>query len=488
MSAPESRDLADSLSVDELLAVVDTRSSEPSRPRDPIADSGLAALAVGADVVDVAVCLRRLAALLNGRDPLDREVIRAQAITELERAHVSPAARMVDAALNGTGKGATAAPATVVLAEVTPCSEPVEGAAVLDNLADAFAAYIKLPAGGAQVLALWTLFAHAHDAFNVSPVLALTSPERRCAKSATLRMLSYLVPRPLLTANVSPASVFRAIEAFHATLLVDELDTLLGEDDGVLRGILNSGHLRDSALVVRCDGDAHDVRTFSTWGPKAVAMIGKLPATLEDRAVVLKMRRKRADEPTAPMRADRLADELRPLAQRCARWAKDHEVALRAHDPAMPPGFRDRLADNWRPLLAIADLAGWSALAWAAAEHIGGESRDGADDDGSVGAILLADVRAAFGESDRLTSEELVAILTALEGRPWPEWRHGRPLSPNQLARLLKPFEVRPKALRIGERTPRGYEKADFTDCWERYLAPFDPLPPGLNRNTATHE
>jgi putative DNA primase/helicase len=395
---------------------------------------------------------------------------------------------------------ASGAPSThrLVLADVELWPEPVDGGALLDDLGDTFAGYIKLPAGGAQTLALWVLFAHTHEAYPISPILALVSPERRCAKSSVLRLLSYLVPRPLMTANFTPASLFRAIEKHRPTLLADELETFLNaNDDGELRGILNSGHLRDSAVVVRCEGDAHEVRTYSTWAPKACALIGKLPATLEDRAVVLRMRRRRADEAVLPMRADRLGDELRPLAQRAARWAADNLDSLRLYDPLMPAGFRDRLADNWRPLFAVADVAGggWDSSARLAAQAIlGGEVGDGGDDDGSVGALLLADVRAAFTarDADRLTSDELVASLTALEGRPWPEWRAGRPLSTNQLARLLKPFGVKPRVLRVGDRTPRGYERAEFSDVWARYLAPpaapeaeeGSPFPPETEHNT----
>jgi hypothetical protein len=69
------------------------------------------------------------------------------------------------------------------------------------------------------------------------------------------------------------------------------------------------------------------------------------------------MYRRRRDEIVERLRLDRL-DEFIPLARRCARWALDNVARLRGADPPVPAELHDRAADNWRPLLAIADLAG----------------------------------------------------------------------------------------------------------------------------------
>src|SRR5260370_10770113 len=89
-----------------------------------------------------------------------------------------------------------------------------------------------------------------------------------------------------------------------------------------------------------------------------IALIGRLPATLEDRAIVLPMRRRAPGETVDRIRRDALLRRLDPLRRRSARWAADHLAALRAADPAVPEALDDRQADNWRPLLAIADAAG----------------------------------------------------------------------------------------------------------------------------------
>src|SRR5262249_20113727 len=152
---------------------------------------------------------------------------------------------------------------------------------------------------------------HAHSATEVSPILGLSSPEKRCGKTTVLNVLSALVRRPLMASNLTPAGIFRAIERYHCTLLVDEADTFLGEREELV-GILNSGHFRRAAVVVRCEGEQREPRTFSTWAPKAIALIGRLPATLHDRALVLPMRRRSPHERVERLRLDRLR-ELDPL-------------------------------------------------------------------------------------------------------------------------------------------------------------------------------
>jgi len=131
----------------------------------------------------------------------------------------------------------------------------------------------RLPAHAATAVALWVLHAHVFAAWFVTPIVAITSPVKRCGKSNLLIVLDALIPRSLMASNVTPAVIYRAIEAFGPSLLIDEADTFL-PDNRELRGVLNSGHTRRTAYVLRCDGDSHDPRRFSTWCPKAIALIG----------------------------------------------------------------------------------------------------------------------------------------------------------------------------------------------------------------------
>jgi putative DNA primase/helicase len=187
--------------------------------------------------------------------------------------------------------------------------------------------------------------------------------------------------------------------------------------------------------------------------------------------VSIELRRRRPDEPVKPFRFDRTG-HLDQLARKGARWAADNTDRIRAADPDtdMPDGIFDRAADNWRPLLAIADAASgeWPARARGAAQSASGANGD----DQSIGANLLADIRAIFAERrvDRLPSVELVEALVAIESRPWAEWKRGKAITANGLARLLVSFGITPGTIRTANGTPKGYQLAQFEDAFARYL------------------
>jgi putative DNA primase/helicase len=353
------------------------------------------------------------------------------------------------------------------LADPEPWPEPVSGADLLDRLTEIMRAHLVLPSGAAESMALWVLHAHAYDSFDISPVLGVTSPTPECGKTTCLTLLGALVPRACPASNITAAALFRAVEKWRPTLLIDEADTFLRSGDE-LRGVLNSGHQRANAYVVRTTGDEHEPKRFRTWAPKAVALIGKLPATLASRAVHIELRRKTATECVEPLRLDRL-DHLEPLRRQAARWAADNAISLRSADPEMPEALLGRAADNWRPLLAIADLAGggWPARARRVAQAIGGGRTEQ-----TAGIMLLEDLKRVFAErgDDRLRSADLAEALSALEDRPWPEWHQGKPITPRQIAKLLEPFDLTPGTIRTTGGTAKGYKLEQFTDAFARYL------------------
>ncbi len=358
----------------------------------------------------------------------------------------------------------------VLFQEIEPWHEPVDGAKLLTDLATRYRRHIVLAKHAPAALALWTLFTHAIPAVNVAAILVLTSPEKRCGKSTALTMISRLVPRSLPFANISPSALFRAVEAWSPTLLMDEAESFLRNNEEA-RGIIDSGHTRDLAYVIRNVGEDHEPRRFSTWGAKAIALIGKLPDTIADRSIEIQLKRKLRGERVERLRhAD--PDLFRTLAQRCARFAADHAEKIRAARPSVPEGLHDRAADNWEPLLAIADLAGgrWPERARAAALALsGGEDTDS----DTLRVQLLTDIRDVFEgrNTDRISSEDLTVALVGLEERPWAEYSRGTPLTKPKLARLLRPFGVVSGSKRLPDgRTPKGYLLKQFTDPFARYL------------------
>ena len=381
---------------------------------------------------------------------------------------------------------------TVTEPEAAPSPEPwtetVDGAALLTALAKLYQKYAVLPPGAPEALALWTLYTYVFDAADVNPRLQLTSPLMRCGKTRVLETLSLLVARPLPASNVSPSAIFRVIEQSAPTLLIDEADTF-AKDNEELRGLLNSGHTRRTAFVLRSVpiGDNQwEARKFSTWAPMALSGIGRLFPTLEDRSIRIVLKRKLPTEKVLrlPVRDD--AEPFASLRRQCARWGHDHVEAIRSADPAQPPGLNDRAADNWRPLCAIAAVAGgdWPARITAAIAALTVMEGDNEE----IGALLLKDMQHVFKvqmaqdpKADAISSEDLAQQLHGMEERPWLEYGRGtdrKPISKGQIARLLRPFDIRPRNIRddaVPSGVPKGYRLDACQDAFKRYLSPGDP-------------
>ena len=266
---------------------------------------------------------------------------------------------------------------------------------------------------------------------------------------------------------------YRIIQARRPTLILDELDSFLPGNEW-LRGILNSGHDPQFAFVLRCASDEHAPKSFSTWTPIALGLIGKLPETLEDRSIEIRMRRKLPGEKVERFRKKQVAEIKSTLLHKCARWAHDNLAALREQEPPPPPAaLNDRAADSWEPLFAIAEVAGgeWPERARQAAVAL--VHADGEGD--SIRTRLLSDLRILFSEhgAAAIASRDICEALAQVEDGPWPSFNKGKPLTQAQLARLLKPFGVSPMSIRpdgASDRTAKGYKLADLQDPFARYL------------------
>jgi putative DNA primase/helicase len=356
----------------------------------------------------------------------------------------------------------------LALADREPWPTPVDAAKLLDGIEAAIRRFVVLSKPQSAAVALWCVQAHAFEHLTITPRLAISSPVPRCGKSTLLDVVASTVPRPLATANISRAALYRTIEAVRPTVLADEADTF-ARGDAELLGILNSGHRRGGQVIRTVPAPGGPVpRAFSTWSPLALGYIGRSPGTLEDRSVIIELRRRKREEEVRRWRADRSPAEFEPLARKAARCARDMGPVLAQADPEIPPDLHDRAADNWRPLLAIADVAGggWPERAREAAVLLSARTNDEAG-----GERLLADVRQVFleaGDPEWLPSGELVEGLQQLPDAPWADG--GRRLSERRLAAILRPFGIRTERLGGREDRRRGYRRANFADAWDRYL------------------
>jgi hypothetical protein len=232
---------------------------------------------------------------------------------------------------------------------VEPWPEEVDGDALIQSIVRRVRSHVVLTADQALASALWTMMGWVHQEAAVhSPILLATSPEPNSGKTTLANVVMFLVPRGLSTVGTTGAVLYRMIQMYEPTIVVDEADTALVENDD-LRAIINSGWTRGSG-VPRCVGDNSVPTLFSTFGPKMLAMKGlRLPDTTLSRCIIIDLKRRKPIETV--VRFKHIDDEgLADLRRQALRWSIDNVEALKVATPTMPDGFDNRVGDNWHLL------------------------------------------------------------------------------------------------------------------------------------------
>jgi hypothetical protein len=354
----------------------------------------------------------------------------------------------------------------------------LDGAVLLDEVYNFLGRFVAFPSEEAHVAhTLWIAHCHAMDAWESTPRLAFLSPEPGSGKTRALEASELLVPNPVEAINVTPAYLFRKVGSPEGrpTILFDEVDTIFGPKAGdheEVRGLLNAGH-RKGAVAGRCAvrGKIVETEEIPAYCAVALAGLGNLPDTILSRSVVVRMRRRAPDEQVEPFRRRLLLEEGERLRSDLAAWAASAIGDVIDAWPEMPEQIKDRDADVWEALLAVADVAGseWPERARKAAVALVTQSKEMTP---SLGLRLLADLRTVFGTEDKLPTEKILRALHVMDEAPWGDLR-GRPMTDRDLAKLLKPYEIKPKLVKIAGEVSRGYQRTDLHDAWLRYLPPL---------------
>lgn len=365
--------------------------------------------------------------------------------------------------------------------------DPVDPTALFDEVSDIIRRFIVLDSEQADAAALWVVHTHLTDVAEVSPIAIINAPEKACAKTLFQTLLGRMAYRPLPASNASLSALFRAVEAWKPTLLVDEADTFF-RDNPELHGMVNAGYKRDG-FVLRSEatGDSFEPRMFSVYGAKSIAGIAlekHLPDSTMSRGIVFNLRRKLPHESVERMRyAD--AGMFERVSGKLARFAYDWSQRIRQARPHLPDELSDRAQDNWEPLLAIAECAGeeWLRRATAAALTLSSASEASA----STGNELLADIQQVFEarlskKGTKISTVDLITALVEDDEKSWATYNRGKPLTPRQLSKQLAVYGIKSKTVRLGHaNTPKGYELSQFEDAFERYLAASPDAPQQRN-------
>ncbi|ACZ62387.1 MULTISPECIES: DUF3631 domain-containing protein [Dehalococcoides] len=343
---------------------------------------------------------------------------------------------------------------------------------LLDDISIFIRRYVVLSSDQLVAVTLWVVHTYLIDHADTTPYLNIHSAEKRSGKTRLLEVLEVLVASPWLTGRVTSAVLARKIDAECPTLLLDESDAAFkGEKEysETLRGILNSGYRRGGKSSI-CVGKGADIgyKDLSTFCPKAIAGIGKLPSTIADRSIPVLLKRKIDKEKTEKFRLRRAwkeAEDLRERLELC------RALKLTGEEIVIPEELDDRAADCCEPLLVIACSAGkeWFGKATGALTNLmTGEERQ----DDSLNVQLLSDIREILENEglDRISSSALTDSLKGREESPWSE-HGGINLSQRKLSKMLKPYGIKSKPIRSGIDVYKGYQKDDFSDAFNRYLS-----------------
>jgi hypothetical protein len=341
--------------------------------------------------------------------------------------------------------------------------------------------YLDLKAHERTVVALWVLHCYIFQQFTESPRLLFLSAMEGEGKTTVLNILHKMVFPSIKCATLTAAALRNiANRDDHPTMLLDEGRNLDIQNNPIMRAILHSGHERGGTAILAASGGTNI--TYSTFMPLAITSIKELPSyELMSRCIVIRLKRSRRKDIKKFLEEDGTYDPIYLNVRQWASWAQ-HNLDLRNVDPDLPK-LMNRRADNWRPIIAIADALRVGVKArWAMRQF---------DHKYTVApaARMLYDLREIFGDSHAMHSKDIVTELHKIETSPWGEWRgeHGtqpaRPITPIGVAAVLHPLHppIRPHTIEIDGVSLKGYHRADFADAWATYCedaADAEPAPP----------
>ena len=357
-----------------------------------------------------------------------------------------------------------------------PWDGEVKAAEVLDGICATLARFVWMKPSYYRAVALWIVLSYLHDAVDILPILTITSPDQECGKTTLLKMVFNLCNRPVSASNISAAAIYRIIGEDCPCLTLDEADSYMQEDEA-MRGIINSGHERQMAFVIRVINDKGNVGRFPTWCPKAIAMIGLPRRTILSRSIHIRIERKDKGTKLEKLRRKHYA-QFEDLRRKIAKLANDIRERVKGFETDDQLG--NRTGDNWDPLLAIASAAGedWLAEAVTAAERISGKDAHDAKSFNkylleSLGRIIAARREAELIEPETrffLRTQDLLTELNQDDEAPLKE-RAKDELSANKLRNVLVSYGVKPIQVRTGQESKpvRGYWSDDLERIIKHY-------------------
>ena len=371
-------------------------------------------------------------------------------------------------------QGLELAKIATLTADIEPYTSRVNGDELAHEILHIVKSHIVCNDAVAIAITLWIFFSWCIDVAYIAPIAWINAPEKRCGKTQLATLMGRMSKRSIMASNVSQSALFRTIERYKPTFVIDEADSFF-HGDMDLKNIINCGFSRDNPYVWRCVGDNHEPIPFDVFGAKIISGIGKLPSTVMDRSISLTLRRALPTEKRQRVK-DIPKATTETIKAKLARWADDNMDRVATSKPKLPETIYNREFDTWEILFQIANTLGddWLKLVTNACLAITQtDSKEPSENE-----ELLSDIKAIF-ELQAVDSMATRDLLTALIGadsdgltKRWATSNKGQPMTDRQLAKRLKDFEIKSSKInKPNETQKRGYYLADFADAFKRYLA-----------------
>jgi hypothetical protein len=451
--------------------------------------------------------VERLARLYDSTDPRKaREFARLRnAVKQKYQINFDQLDRLIKAARPKNPGQDEPPKASIIFPEYPPWDgPPMVLAQMLDELAVTLRKFIVAPDEVLTTIALWAamthLVHHTEIRLETAPRLHFSGPPSS-GKTTALDATQTLSPRGLLASSVSAAAVLRGMSALKPTLCVDEIDNVLLDKNSDLLGILNASHRRRTAGTMRCvptPEGGWETKEFDVWGAICSAGVDPLPPTQQTRAITLGMQVALVKDIPEQLE-DGTAPKLIELHRQLIAWAAALHSLPKPVLPAVLAQQPGRVADLWRPLVAIAEPAGgvWPArVAAAIAANLKAERLPGMQERVLISLRRAFDMQAyrdqkkspavlerAPDNPARLTTPTLVERFCQEVDEEWSTANRGHPVNSYFLRRMLQGLLDPPGAQDwyTGPNHRRTHQSGYLRSQLERAWATILRLPPDLS-------
>ena len=328
--------------------------------------------------------------------------------------------------------------------------------------------YVDVSPRFERIAAWYCLFSWVHDAFPELPYLRLRGPYGT-GKTRALLTIGSLCYKPIFASGAtSTAGVFRMLDAFGGTLVIDEADFRYSDQTSDLIKIFNNGN-QQGLPVIKIEVSANkefNPRAFRVFGPKLVASRGFFEdKALESRFITEEtgQHRLRDDIPISLPKSHK--EEARRLRNKLLLF-RFRNFAKKAVDAALVDRtIEPRLNQIFVPLMSIVEDAGLrKELRRVAREY----NRDMIAERGlDIEAQLLEVIRELLAQPEK-TGPSVKTITDAFLAQYGADYQHLR-ITPKWIGTILRrtlhlrtqknrhgvfviPFTEHPKLERLYER------------------------------------